>query len=478
MKTTKKIFAAFLAVMMIALMIPFTASAETTPETYTASIKGLKDYTISIYKVATLTKSTGAYSEYNSKLSDALTTPSTSGVNSANLLAACNSLTNDELGAAVASKKFTDNETPYVFSTITAGVYYIKWTAYKTGASVKQVTNSVLSLPYYQNGAWNNSYNAVITAKISDGTPTVTKTIENSDIDNSNTTANIGDEVTFTLNAKVVGSVDEKINSYSIIDTMSAGLDYVRVASVKLDTATIDESNYDVVSSGQTVTISLKNTYLEKNDFYAGSDVYVEYVAKLNTNALVSTADVLQVNTNHVDLKYTDKFNQESTINGNTVNVYTFSLDVVKVDASTIDKENKTYLNGAGFTLYTDIECKTVATNGAEKKTADVKNEEGSVIAKGVATFTGLKAGKYYLKETSAPTGYNINSSVYEINIATDGTVTGEIVKANQAVVPDTPLIVPETGGMGTMMFTIGGAALIACAGVLFLIVRKKKSAK
>lgn len=472
MKTTKKIFAAILAVMMIALMIPFTASAETTPETYTASIKGLKDYTISIYKVATLTKSSGAYSEYNSKLKDALTTPSTTGVNTQDLLDACNSLTNDELGTAVASTKFTDNETPYVFSTPNAGVYYIKWTAYKTGASVKQVTNSVLSLPYYKNGVWNNSYDAVITTKISDGTPTVTKTINNSDIDNSNTTANIGDEVTFTLDAKVVGSAEETIKSYSIIDTMSAGLDFVKVNSVKLDTATIDTSNYDVVSSGQTVTISLKETYLNNNDFYAGSDVYVEYVAKLNNNALVSTVDNLQKNTNHVDLKYKDKFNQESTINGNTVNVYTFSLDVVKVDASTVDKENKTYLNDAGFTLYTDIECKTVATNGAEVKTG------ANGAPKGTATFKGLKAGKYFLKETSAPAGYNINSTVYEINIATDGTVTGKIVKANQAVVPDTPLIVPETGGMGTMMFTIGGAALIACAGVLFLIVRKKKSAK
>lgn len=462
MKTTKKIFAAFLAVMMIALMIPFTASAETTSETYTASITGLKDYTISIYKVATLTKSTGAYSDYNSKLKDALTTPSTSGVDSANLLAACNSLTDAELGTAVDSYTFADSTTAYDFSTTTAGVYYIKWTAYKTGASVTKVTNSVLSLPYYQNGAWNNSYNAVITAKISDGTPTVTKTIENSDIDNSNITANIGDEVTFTLNAKVVGSVDEKIKAYTIIDTMSAGLDYVRVDSVKLDENTIASSNYTVTPNGQTVAISLKDTYLAQNDFYAGSDVYVTYVAKVNENALVSTAGDLQANTNRVDLKYTNKFDQESTIEGNTVNVYTFTVDVVKVDANA----TTTKLNGAGFTLYTDSACNTVAVNGAEKTT----NSDGT------ATFTGLKAGTYYLKETTAPTGYNINSTVYTIVIDTDGTSSGTTI--TEVTVPDTPLITPKTGGVGTMMFTIGGAALIACAGVLFLIVRKKKSAK
>lgn len=39
MKTTKKIFAAVLAVMMIALMIPFSASAAET-DTYNAFIKG------------------------------------------------------------------------------------------------------------------------------------------------------------------------------------------------------------------------------------------------------------------------------------------------------------------------------------------------------------------------------------------------------------------------------------------------------
>lgn len=334
--------------------------------------------------------------------------------------------------------------------------------AYKTGASVTKVTNSVLSLPYYQNGAWNNSYNAVITAKISDGTPTVTKTIENSDIDNSNTTANIGDEVTFTLNAKVVGSVDEKIKAYTIIDTMSAGLDYVRVDSVKLDENTIASSNYTVTPGGQTVAISLKDTYLAQNDFYAGSDVYVTYVAKVNENALVSTAGDLQANTNRVDLKYTNKFDQESTIEGNTVNVYTFTVDVVKVDANA----TTTKLNGAGFTLYTDSACNTVAVNGAEKTT----NSDGT------ATFTGLKAGTYYLKETTAPTGYNINSTVYTIVIDTDGTSSGTTI--TEVTVPDTPLITPKTGGVGTMMFTIGGAALIACAGVLFLIVRKKKSAK
>ena len=80
----------------------------------------------------------------------------------------------------------------------------------------------------------------------------------------------------------------------------------------------------------------------------------------------------------------------------------------------------------------------------------------------------------YYVKETAAPAGYNINDSVFTVNIDT----TKGVTQVNGDAIPNYKPVVPETGGMGTMMFTIGGAALIACAGVLFLIVRKKKSAK
>ena len=91
----------------------------------------------------------------------------------------------------------------------------------------------------------------------------------------------------------------------------------------------------------------------------------------------------------------------------------------------------------------------------------------------------GIKPGTYYLKETTAPAGYNLNATVYTIAISADGSVTSNGAGVNGPVqVGDTPLLTPNTGGMGTMIFTIGGAALIACAGVLFLIVRKKKTAK
>lgn len=62
MKTTKKIFAAVLAVMMIALMIPFSASAAT-DDAYNAFIKGKNGFTVNVYKVATINTTTGEYTD-------------------------------------------------------------------------------------------------------------------------------------------------------------------------------------------------------------------------------------------------------------------------------------------------------------------------------------------------------------------------------------------------------------------------------
>ena len=35
---------------------------------------------------------------------------------------------------------------------------------------------------------------------------------------------------------------------------------------------------------------------------------------------------------------------------------------------------------------------------------------------------------------------------------------------------------IPHTGGMGTTMFTVGGAAILAAAGALFVVSRRKET--
>lgn len=452
MKTTKKIFAAFMAVMMIALMIPFSASAASE---YSANLTGKAGYTVSVYKVADLDTTTGKYTSTISALQTELN--KVEGADNKNVLKACDAAA---VSSAVETKTFTDGDPTFNFTTDEAGVYYFKWTGTPAGVDSTIISNSVISLPYYKDGAWVKSYTGTISPKVNDSTPTVVKKIENSDIDDNSTTAAIGSDVTFTLTADTVGSRTEKAKKYVLTDTMSAGLTYKEVKEVKVDGTVVAPADYTVTPNGQTVEISFNDTYLNNADsaFYTADKVYVTYVTTLNKNALISADGALKANTNHVDLHYTNNMGVDSDITGNTVNVYTFELNVVKVDGNT-----KAPLAGATFKLTSDTD-----TTGTSLTTGN----------DGTVKFTGLKAGTYYVEETVAPSGYNINSKKFTITISTSGVVTGDGVNNSKLTVNDYPLTVPQTGGAGTIMFTIGGVALIACAGVLFFILMRKKATK
>lgn len=467
MKTTKKILAALLVVIMLAMMIPFSASAA---ESYSVTITGKKDYTIDVYKIATVNTETGAYTDCLDAVKTILgTKASADGVNSEELLAACESATS--LGTSVYNVKFDETATT-TFTTETAGIYYIKVTGTPESVSVKEAGGAVVSLPYYDASAkkWVSPTSA-LELKLKDGDVNVDKKIVTADNNKvTSTTANIGDTITFELTASVTGSKEQPLTEYTIHDTMSDGLDNPVVTSVKVDDKTLTENtDYTVNATDLTdIKISLTEGYLnaakaeEDNGFYSASNVVVTLTARLNSNAKIGTSEG---NTNSDKLTYTNTYGPQ-TVNGPTVKVYTFELTVLKVDAATkaaiTDKS-------AAFTVYTDSACQNVHANGAEAKT----NDEGKV------TFTGFAAGTYYIKETVAPTGYSLNSTVFTVVISDSGVITYD---GNSSVayltVEDTPIVLPQTGGMGTMVFTIVGASLIVCAGVLFIVARKKKSAK
>ena len=133
------------------------------------------------------------------------------------------------------------------------------------------------------------------------------------------------------------------------------------------------------------------------------------------------------------------------------VYVNTYAIDIFKYDQA-----DKTGLVGAEFTL-TDAEGTVIDTV--------TSGEDGHVV------IDGLDAGTYYLKETQAPDGYVCSTAELEIVIPekAGGNKTVGVNFANSQI--------PHTGGTGTLMFTIGGAAIIATAGVLLLVSRKKRKA-
>ena len=478
MKATKRIIAVALAVMILALMIPFAASASG----YTAEITGKAGYTITVYQIGTYNGST--YEAVSGVDASIKTAVEASPVVPANLLAACEAAkkagnnTGTQSGSALT---FGASDGKTTFTTATPGIYYATVTATPAGVSVKKTGGCVfyLSDALDSNGTSMASQTIDMSAKIADGTVSVSKEIVNGDMGNTTqTTEHVGDNVTFKLTASVTGTKDEYLKSYVIHDSMSAGLDFVSVDSVTLDEATTLTSgtDYTVTSTNKAdITIALTEAYLNNakkatgdNGFYAAANVVVTLTGKLNANAVHGrTADDDKTdysntvaNYNKDSLSYTNKQGVASTVEGTTVHVYTFDVDVYKVDAT----NEATKLDGATFTL----------TMGNKTYTATTANG-------GKATFTGLKKGAYTLVETKAPDGYNLNTTQYTVTIGADGAVTSAQYDATLKGVKigDTPVVMPATGGPGTMMFTIIGASLIACAGILFIVImRKKKSTK
>ncbi len=451
--------------------------------------------------------------------------------------------------AAAVAKVLGDNNTNTALANAVAKLAY----THKTGTGTA-LTSSTTELAdgYYlvvdttENVAAGSAYNTALLQVVGDieitvktDAPTVEKKVLEDDKYNQdggygtgyNDVAdyNMGDAVPFHL----IGSVPDmsRYDTYKYIfhDTLSAGLTAPAKEAVKVYLSadkTLDDSDRNVTSSftvgvsGQTITVSTNDLKTVVGDTGA-KYVIVEYTAVLNQSAAVG----LPGNPNVVYLEYSNKPDQSgSGDTGNTGNtpedkviVFTYELDTTKVDGA--DKVTK--LQGAEFVLYRkNGETNEYAVVNGEGKvtkweqaataevdgTTQVTYPEGSKLtsdANGLFKVIGLDDGTYYLKETKAPTGYNLLSE--DITVVITATTTngqnwtdGDASKAltNLAVTADGKAgtgdtktgiagitvannkgsTLPETGGMGTTVLYVGGGVLVLAA-VVLLIAKRRSNA-
>lgn len=493
MKTAKKIFAAVLAVMMIALMIPFSASAATTltvscnPNAGTTGDKAdyVGTYEYKFFKLATVDTTTGtvtvedAYAS-NTDLVNALNSTDTD--KSQNIITICDGMswtgTADKTvtfkydgSADVSTQEITD---------LADGIYYVYCS--KKPGTVKSVQGSLISLPYFDGTDWKYNYETVnLASKINVSGITVTKTVADNKVGTQK-------NAEYTLTASTAGSTTNKVGTYAIVDNMDNALSLidntVKVYFVKdsVETPAEDgdftvESNYaykDATGIDATATFAVVATdaLLQGDKFYNYDTIKVTFSAKVNADI----ADKVTTDLPNTDgLYYGNEGNFTYKPGNNTVNVATAGLDVTKVDGNT----TSTKLAGAEFTLYKDSACtEAITVEGVTVKATTTTNGNDKFYY-GKHEFYFTPGVDYFVKETKAPAGYNINSTIFKVTaVAKAYTAVGTVENGAATVVKDYPVTVPQTGGMGTMMFYVGGAALIACAGVLLFVLKRKKAAK
>lgn len=358
---------------------------------------------------------------------------------------------------------------------LAAGYYLLVDTTDVTGAGDAK---NISLLQVTQHGA--------VTIEKKYSVPTVKKKVKDvSDTDGEATgwqdsaDYDIGDKVPFQLTGTLPSNLEDyETYFYQFNDTLSSGLTYDESSlTVKLDGNDVT-SRFDINYAGDKLTVKCDDVKALSNINY-NSTIVVEYTATLNANAVIGSAG----NKNAVNLEFSNNPNaggegEKGKTPDDTVIVFTYKVVVNKTD------ENNAPLTGAEFTLFKQV------SGGQDKELAAVKNEDGTTF-----TFSGLDDGSYVLRETKVPAGYNkiadiafsvtaehdITSDDPKLTSLTGNVTTGEITFASDitagalstTIINKSGATLPETGGIGTIIFYVLGAALVAVAGVL--LVSKKR---
>lgn len=300
-----------------------------------------------------------------------------------------------------------------------------------------------------------------------------------------NTSVNVkNDTVNFQLKSNVPEDLKELIeytgtgepDDVDVVGTIPEGEEYTLTFHDKMNSAFV-VPEFFLVYLGDDMLDQTKLLELNK-DYRVNFDpedctfeIQLDLV-KLYNEGIIKDEDLgktsitVSYNTKLKDTVTNGTFENEAWV---TAGEWETSHDVVTVDTYQIDihkfgngQINTEPLAGAHFKLYQKVDGKEVIVEGCDDL---ISGEDGHV------KVNGLKAGTYYLKETQAPDGYVCSDKEVEIKIP-ERANEENVVKVNF----DNRSI-PHTGGMGTTIFSIVGGVLIAMAGTVFVISRRKRRA-
>ena len=359
-----------------------------------------------------------------------------------------------------------------------------------------------------------------ITIPVTNDKPDMTKEVKNGSEWKHDADYSVGDKVPYRITVSVPANI-AKLKKFALTDTPTNLKD--DVTSVKVT----DKTGKTTIPATATATADGNGFII---DFapadlttYAGQNIIVTYNAELLSTAVTTTAG----NPNTATLEYSNKILPDTDDEANpnkpgepktdkitdTAVVYTFQIQIEKK----AEKADGTPLADVEFDLYKAVDAGTagVATADEVKKAgldsskAWKKINETSLKTntEGKVSQSGLKNGEYYLVETKTNETYNLLKAPVKVtlNIAyttttkaeynTDETGKTTLVKHEvektefknagvasdgiqiQTVINKKGFTLPLTGGMGTVLFSVIGLALVL-AGVVVITASRKKTAK
>lgn len=298
--------------------------------------------------------------------------------------------------------------------------------------------------------------------------------------------AGVGDTVSFELRATIpsypANAVEKK---YVVSDKLSEGLTLVS-DSIKVYGMDGNEEG-QLLTAGYTISKE-RPAQQEEVSFALNFDfdviqeyqsLKVTYDTILNEKAVVGGGG----NYNQAILDFTNNPYEEGSWGTDKANTttFTYGLEIAKING-----DLKSFLSGAEFSLMKDgKEIRFTGTKGSYyvSETQETGETVVEVDERGILMLHGLDAGIYSLTEVKAPDGYMKLQHPIEIEIVDqdlDGLVeTGDRESDSGylfvSVSNNKGFVLPVTGGTGTTMFGIVGAAFMLGGLLLIMICCAKK---
>lgn len=413
--------------------------------------------------------------------------------------------------AQTQAKNITADKTATVSAGATNGNYTATFTGLDYGYYVVAVPGATLANTSGQYATLVSVDSTNVNANIKGSLPTVDKKVQVNGNGADTADAKIGDTLTFTLTSTIPDMSAYDTYTFNFKDTLSKGLTYGDITSVTVegvDAPLVKDTDYTVTTTpaaaGNTLLTVGMTDFKNKQQTNAGKKITVTYTATLNENAVVGGAG----NVNSATIQYSN--DPSSTGTGESepdkVRVFTYGFTVDKYTGDNYN-DAATRLAGAEFTLTAKGDTSAIkfvqvnagsATEDAVYRVAKAGETADTTTtittpANGKVVFQGLKNGEYTLTETKAPAGYNKLASAIgvKVNGSNDGTDTTNATvnitynndnndttydqTASNGVIPvqnKSGAILPGTGGMGTIAFTVIGVLVIAL-GVAWTLKRK-----
>ena len=410
----------------------------------------------------------------------------------------------------------TDNKGNATLGNLAVGVYYVE--EVKTGSIIEAVKPFLVSIPmaHPTENEWIYDVHVYPKNVVDNGKPTIDKSVTTSG--NKHDSANINQDVLWIIEPQIPKDIATAV-TYKITDKLDEKLTYtgnLKVSFIHPTHGKIDlhhNNHYTtprIATEGDGRVLEILFTDAGKQllaealvEGEALPTVKIEFTTKINQNVIEE--DYLgKPIYNNANLVYTNTFNEEISVDptipvdpeqpgGPTVpvdpdktidvpnsgnkkpEVHTGGLLLEKVDAA----DSTIVLPGAKFKIYPTLEDAEAGTNAIMEVTT---GEDGRAIFEGlsygVKGDTADEASKtYWIVETQAPKytvidkegneiekEYNILKKPFEVTVnATSHQVSNKVVVANSK------FTLPVTGGVGTVIFTLGGLAIMGAAAFLYM---------